>query len=428
MGIQMSKIPALVQEKITAFLSVEDMRTLMHVCKDIHDHIVSQRQFWVMSARHFYGKDPMLFARLRDPELFETHVLIEHICSAHTIFMETQENILENKYRDEVIEISNGSYGGIISMAVDDKAAIVAVFSNYRLRIYSLLRFGDPPIGFSRHNLVSSMVLHGNIVFIRPARRFRQHHTDVFNWKIGSSLTSLTPAAADAIGLDLKKSEQFLVAYNKAEHAALAYPLVENGYEVNPFSVPFEADMLLEDLCVCKNYILALFEKEKKLIFRQYLITSSEVAREFSDTHPISVGGPRFGFPYIFVTQTPNSAVSNGNEVRELWNNGPHTTYAASVRIPGPDITVGIEGGAIHGSVFSGPMIGGSFAFFIDTYGDETEVIYIGNHSDVIRQIRSLECDASWNIAPVGLSYVFTQESRIVLRRFFDVARADIVL
>ena len=61
MGAEVSKIPELVQDRISNYLSVTDAVTLSHADDDIDAAVKMNCQFWLKKAKHLHFLDPFTF-------------------------------------------------------------------------------------------------------------------------------------------------------------------------------------------------------------------------------------------------------------------------------------------------------------------------------------------------------------------------------
>ena len=135
----------LVHGKILSYVSVNDANSLMYTCKDWYREVVANRPFWLEKARQLYEKDPSHFQRLRDPMIFNPLALMKHVCAANAEFMAIKAQIFSG--RSAATECIIQPFGQQIQYiaAVPVFSLLVVAFAN-KIKIYSRLHFGDPPV------------------------------------------------------------------------------------------------------------------------------------------------------------------------------------------------------------------------------------------------------------------------------------------
>ena len=73
---------------------------------------------------------------------------------------------------------------------------------------------GQGPIRTVRVQPLREMILHGPVIFMRDLPRCEEFHTEVHNWRLNIGMAALRPGYMRICGAPLKKSYNFLLAYD----------------------------------------------------------------------------------------------------------------------------------------------------------------------------------------------------------------------
>ena len=134
MGVQVSKIPKLVQDKILDYISVTDAVALSR-CGDGPDIAVRHnRHFWLKKAKKLHFLDPITFAALDNAPILRLHELRRAVIDA--------DQLLQSAYRRldarQDVESRKNLESEIILIAVDERVGNIAVqLFNKKTLIYS---------------------------------------------------------------------------------------------------------------------------------------------------------------------------------------------------------------------------------------------------------------------------------------------------
>ena len=426
MGNLISHIPELAIDRILFYLRVEDAKFLMSTCRLFEQKIQQNRPFWLAKAIYIYNKDPTVFMRLKDPKFFQHEALVGHVCKADSIL----NDILENIYTADSNEVQLGLEDKVECMSIDERAGLIVVhLHNYKTMIYSLLRFGDPPLRVIDTAIVDELVIHGDILFLRHSQDPLLYHADVYNWRINLPMASLAPRR-NATALMMKKSNRFLGTYDANDHCMCLYPLVENGYDKNPLKISFPEDAHLFDYSVRDRTLLAIFARSNEYIFMKFCIETRGVIQEFLVASPLRGHDPKIAFPHIMVTRVTRS--TEGLDIPPVFN-GPFYVHGARMRILGEtrngfmgprDIIM--QGQIVADGIINDQSGDAQFLFIDNGLNECVRVVYIGDpdcvfrEADIAPEVHRSAPYESCLIASFGLSFVFVGDGELVLRRFYQ--------
>ena len=426
MGNFLCKLPLLVRDNILEFLRVEDVKNLMRVDDQVQASIGSHRSFWIREAESLYYIDPALFMRLKSHHLFNDDALVRLVCDAHTKYLETVGNILAANSEDMVHSVGRK----IITIAIDEEAGRIAVsLDNDTLEIHSLLRLRDPPLRSVCIEGIHHMVLHRDVVFLRHTRCPSKYHTDVYNWRIGMNMLSLTPGSEDIGCFRLKFSNRFLLAFDHPAQCTLAYQLNGAGYCVHPFRVPLPQPGYMRDHGTRDDRLFALLEVGRKWEFYELNIFDGRVLRAFLVAAPCFLYNPKIAYPYVMVTQVNRHHIPH-RQRRSPPPYGaaraPFYAYGPRILIDGPDDVV-LEANPIHsdGGIKCASSRG-NFIFIADGRNEHSKIIFVGDPTLPFRPSDFAEHvyhggPCSPGIVSFGLSVIFVQRDLLVFRNYSGV-------
>lgn len=425
MGNSLCKLPLLVRENILEFLRVEDVKNLIRADDRVRASIVSHRSFWVREAERLYYIDPALFMRLKSHHLFNDDALVRLVCDAHARYLKTVGNILAANSEDVVHSVGQK----IITVAIDEEAGNIALsLGNQMLEIHSLLRLRDPPLRTVCIEGIHHMVLHRNVVFLRHTRCPDKYHTDVYNWKAGLDMASLTPGSDDIGCFRLKFSNRFLLAFDHPAQCTLAYQLNGAGYCVNPFRVPLPRPGYMRDQGTRDDRLFALLEVGSKWEFCELNILDGRTLRVFLVAAPCFLYNPKIAYPYIMVTQV------NRHHVAHIGRHSPRFDTAARVLFYAYGPRILIDG--LNNDVLTADPIHsdggikcassrGNFILIGDGRNEHSKIIFVGDPSLPFRPSDFAEHvytggPCSPGIVSFGLSVVFVQRDLLIVRKYYD--------
>lgn len=407
MGNHISRAPVLIQDNIMSFLSVQDAKNLMMVDENSNAMAAESRGFWLRKAKILHYTDPAAFSRLNEAEDFETEQLLQYVIRSDNMFQEALQNIRTGASEEMTINFEDK----IHKIAVDVVSGTIALQMNYfDTHIYSLLRFGDPPLKslYSTPG-IEEMILHGSILFFRPSRHPQQFHTDAMEWHEEVYRTSLGPPVDLDDYLPLKNSEEILLSANSATSQIQAYRLFSSGYDPAAVVVHIPNGEKLVDYAAKEDRIIAITKRQR--FFKVVTIDSNNgnVLQRFLLRHRTSAYDPRIAYPYILLA-------------KKTFDLDIQYTISSSVYIPHamPDERQQAE--FMSGPLIHVPTTRGRFAFFERTYENDSRVVPLDSlTSDLISEI-ALPTGGSYNILSYGLAFIYIENRRcLVYKRFCPI-------
>ena len=414
-----NSLPATACDVVLSHLRVIDAKQLMVTSKAFLWHIRRNRPFWIQRAEELYEKDPFIFIRLKDPSLFPTPALVKHVCKADAVLQDTIGRI----HAGTAVEGTYGLEDAVECLAVDEKACLLLVqLQQYRTLIFDLRRFGDPPLRTMTGMWITGAVLHGNLIFYRNPRKHKHYHADVRNWKVDVPMASLEPRWND-MSLHLKKSDHFLVAYDRRRHCARAYPLVVNGYEKDPISVLFPNGSTLLDFAVREDIVLTIFldRSDGSHHYKSFKVRTNAIVQQFAIEAPPDMTHCRISYPYILIALLPDASVFR----RHAFN-----VYGLRIRITGDNHRVFGESRILaicssvrDTSIVHRPSAGTPSQFILidDGVNEVTYISHVGEPGDPLRVTDTI-IDA-WPLdaaVSFGLSVIFVRECLVTFRRYAE--------
>ena len=417
MGNNLSAFPVTAQDIVLSYLNVTDAKQLMSAHEFFQTQVRQNRPFWLKRARILYAKDPAVFLRLRNPDLFPRHALIEHVCTADTLLQDTIGQIANGEAIEGVYEFEDK----VVCMALDEKACLLVIhLHNYRTEIFNLLRFGDPPLRIIDAINIEEVVIHGDLLFYREPNEPETYHADVLNWRINIPMASLEPRM-DHVSPFFAKSDEFLAVYDDHAHCARAYPLVVNGYEKDAIPVLFPNDADFHDMAVREDIILVILRKRgtECLAFKSFKIRSNAILQHFQIHCPSKIVRARIAYPHILLAQPPPAALRH-----TVYN-----VYGSRILIPGNNQRVFGNRQLLASNLIESPTNGdfAQFVFISDGLNERTDICHVGETGSALRRTDTAPfCWPLNGIVSFGLSVIFTRQHEIVFRRY--APSADIVL
>ena len=412
--------PHVVQSKILSYFQIRDAIAFALTCKDNYEMVTENRVFWTAKARHLHERDPMLFMRLRDPTEFELPALIKHVSRGQNTFEEIEENLRLGNHYEKWLHLNSA----VRCMDVDEKNCLLAVYlRNDQLRIYPLLRFGDPPYRVLDAPEMDRITLHGDIVFHRPPVCPSTYHTDITNWNIKLDMASLQPDLSSMGEYDLKKSDHYIAAYNEAREQILAYPLSDNGLDINPISVAVPPDTQMTDFALRQKSVLFILTKMDEHRYVEVDIRSNVILREFRVAAPAILHTPKLAYPHILVNITPKIS----RETTYYVPTGVLTIMGARICLLGNNQSARMHNRITGGNTLHNTSQTGNFAFFPNFHQSQTGVAYVGN-SDTFPHPCRTSVTPPRAFAPFGLSYLYANQNVVSFRRFYTIENSDIFL
>ena len=412
MGNNLSAFPVTAQDIVLSYLNVSNAKYLMSTNKYLLTQIRQNQRFWIRRAKILFEKDPALFIRLREPELFPRPALVRHVCAADTLLQSTVRRISNGDAVEEVFECADK----VECIALDEKACILLVhLHNYRTLIFDLLRFRDPPLRIIDALNIEEVVVHGDILFFRATADPEVYHADVLNWRANLPMASLEPRQ-EYIQPFLSKSDNFLAVYDHRANCARAYPLFTNGYEKDSIPVLFPNGTALKDMAVTEDLIMAIFRfrGSSNHVFKSFKIGSNAIIQQFH----IDVQEPllpvRIFFPYIILVRRPSID-------RLARMHGVYEIYGSRILIPGDDRRVLGQQEILASGVIESPTNGtaAQFLFLQDFYNEHTIICHVGANGGSLRRTdRAPFCWPPNAILSFGLSVIYTRQREIIFRRY----------
>ena len=427
MGNLLGKLPLLAQERILGYLRVEDAKSLMRCDNDLKAGVIGNRRFWVRNAVQLFNIDSCLFMRLKSHHLFDDEALADHVCKAHSVYLEAIGSVLANYSEDLTRNLDRH----VETIAIDEEACLIAIhFEDCRTEVLSLLRLGDPPLRTTYHLEIHHMVLHGHILFSRTAKDPENFHTDVYNWYIGLPMSSLGPGCAEPGYFRLRHSDRYLLAYCPIRHGTMAYRLDRQGLTGPPLFVQFplseprgagrgaRGSKRICDQATKDESLFVILELDDANVFYEFHIPSGVKKRRFLVGNPADLHSPRFAYPYIMVTALPCENRGPYQQDLEALNN--FFVYGPRIYIPGSDDSIELGALIYAGGGIKNPSHRGQFLFIADGFSGHTKIIFIGDRSSPVRPIDFAErCYPLAAIVSFGLSVVFVKGSQLVYRRYY---------
>ena len=419
MGNNLSVFPVTAQDIVLSYLNVFDAKRLMSANKFLFTQVKQNQCFWLKKAKILYEKDPAIFMRLRDPDLFSPWALVRHVCAADAVLQRTIANI----NRGEALESSYRLVDEVTSMAIDEKACLLVVHldCHQRTEVFDLRRFGDPPLKVIHGFWIADIVIHGSLFFFRPPRDYDRFHADVYNWRVNVPMASLEPRFWDMeTSRPMVRSDLFLAAYDKRAHCARAYPLCNNGYERGPIAVYFPSGTLLHDMAVRDDVVLAILlnSSDGSQHFKSFKVGSNAVLQQFAIEAPTRITHSRIAYPFILIAHPPVVRVARP---RAFHTYGPriHITGNDHRVIGGPEM-LAICQDIRSSSVTESPTHGNGheFVFLSDMINTRTIISHVGEPGTPFRLTDTAEGCWSPCILSFGLSVIFAREHRLVFRRY----------
>ena len=396
-------------ERIIHYLPIPDIIQLCHADEECFILIRRNRLLWQSRAQQFFDLDPSLFARFAMTESDPLHDLVPAVCRADAMVTSVKANIES----DNQIIRTHPVGGEVVLMSVDQKKRRVAVqLRTNIIRIYNLERMDGHVCGFESHRL-QEMVLHGSVLFKREAANPSVFHTDVYSWTVEVEMKGLHPGYQRNCPAPLKRCDEHLMAYDRINHAALAYPLYLDGYHVHPHVVPFPPNTFLHDYAIRKNVIYAILSDGTAFVFVDFVLPSGEPNRKLVIATPTELHEPRISFPYVLITQRPFNHDGNRRNIG---------VYGARIWIPGTYARV--EGGTTVVADYMVDPVSSSeyFLFLRDLRHSRTYVVRLGDMDTSFGVVDTINSEEEPIIASYGLSFVYCYSNRLVIRSYADEA------
>lgn len=290
---------------------------------------------------------------------------------------------------------------------MDGLNCTVAIQICYKqLHVYSLLRFGDPPLKIITSPYIDNMVLHGNLIFIRPPYD-GAFHTDVINWKDEVGPPSLKPSFKNSNRHSLRKSATMLLSVDSYTREILAYTFSKDAWD-SPMKQGYGRREHLVDYAANHDLIIGIFRKrDKRLIYRSFNPFKQEIIRTF--VLPPSGNGTeaQLIYPYVIFQ---GRFFSNHREKYEFRSCASLYTQTQHPRMREHAVFG-------HYAIKVTPSSQSPF-FFIESYESIECLVY---HMDRLASFRVVAdgITDSYDIAPMGLSFLFVRDRReVVFRRF----------
>ena len=410
---QTLKIPELIQDNLLSFLSVCDVTKLMEADNRLKDQISGNRPFWIQQAKRLYECDPTLYSLFKDPYVYDDQ-LVYHVIRAGEHYADTKEAILKGPPDEFSIPMPDL----IHHLAVDEFEDVIAVVMTTEIRIFSIQRFGDPPLRTFPTDRINEIIIQGNMIITRPPCNAEAHHADIRNWKVDIRTASLGPALVKPRDYPLKKSRKFLLAYDKKAHAAVAYPFLEDGFISKPTLFHYPRNTKMIDYAMKDGDILAIISDHNSHCFFRYSIAKGVTIKSFLVATPAHFHVPTIAFPFVLVTQSPLPSRPPRVYMDDVVFDVRVHIYGARIHIPGADWRALVESRFIGDKMIQVPSIG-QFCFIRDRTSLDVLVIYVGSYDAPFRYIDvAARSNGMPEVVSAGLSYFFSRGMQLVRRRF----------
>ena len=334
MGLQVSRIPELVQNEILNYLSITDAVALIGVGGDAATAVKHNRQFWQKKAKQLHFLDPVTFRSLDSAPALRIHEIRRMVLDADRMLKRARLRL--DARQDAETRKDVGSE--ITFIAVDEKLGNVAVqLFNNTTQIYSLERFDDPPTILQNPHTITEIALHSELLFFRPPVDRKHHHTDVVRWPIRDNhpqipqprTAHLGPSFGDIEILRpfaplpgdghirfypdeklvnpvyrMRKSTNMLLVHDPIGNSLLTYLLASEWFNPSAIKYRLSVDEKLHDHAARENLVILVIEIGGQFFYRSYDPIAHEVRRQFRFGSNIANTRPHIVFPFIFMYRT----------------------------------------------------------------------------------------------------------------------------
>ena len=401
-----ASIPLPCWERVLSYLPLPDVQSLMKSNSDVCELIHQNRYFWHERAQQFYRLDPSAFSVLSNSETDILYGLVQRVCRAWIHLEATEGNVATDVHSTMDYDMK----GDVLLISVDQLYGRIAVhFEEGETRIFDIENMGQGPIRTVRVQPLREMILHGPVIFMRESPRREEFHTEVHNWRLDIGMAALRPGYMRICGAPLKKSYDFLLAYDMHCHAALAYPLTKEGYKVEPLSIKFPSGTVLHDHDIIKSRIYTVLAQDGAAYFMEFSLPNGELVKRYLIACPIEFHEPRIAYPYVLITQRP----FNGDLARQ--NSG---IYGARIRIPGNINRVTSDRFVVADELLDTPTTSDYYIFLKDIANNNVKIVVVGDPSAPFHVVDTVPLTDNCVIAAWGLSIIYVRDTRLVIRRY----------
>ena len=409
-------IPLPARDLVASYLSVFDIQNVMAANRALRVSLSQDRPLWVKRAAYFYEMDPILFEELGRPDDFETEDLGWKVGFSYTTLSRTLLNISShannpdlNAPTEETLALPNR----VRNLSVDQVAGRVALeFEHSVIKIYDLENLSAEPLRSIVPNPRSKQILlHGAMVFMRRPNEPDLYHCDIYNWRVDVNMASLEPPYEDARAIPLRASKNFLIAFDRGRHSALAYSLSAVGYSVEPTVIKWCSETCFIDHQIHNDTLLCLGTRYGSYFYFDVHIPSGEYRRHFLVASPVDFHFPRLAFPFVLVTQRP---------IMSPVDAGDFNIFGARILVSDCRTRCGYRRYLMAEYKVPSSSSNDQFIFLVNTQNRTIDVVYNGYPGPIFAKVDSLpiRCQLNAPVASYGLSYVFVTGNQLKIRRF----------
>ena len=407
-GNPIAVLPELVHDEILSYMTVREAINLMDSDEAVRERIENNRTFWLKRARKYSEIDPRVFHSLDDVESLSNRDLVHEVCQAEEVYCEALQNIETNHSEDDILHLTHAAE----TLAFDPQTHNLAVLlTNGNIEIFSTSRFGDPPLK-TIYNMIhfDEILIHGDVLFLRPPINCDQFHTDVLQWRMDIPMASLSPSYHQMQRV-LKRSDSYLLAPCLVANTILVYSLCPLGYNVNHMCIHVARRGRIVDCAAYDSHALVILKTQDRFIFLEFDIESGgQLLKEFLVADPATFISPSIAFPWVLVSQNalgvpyPNSSI-----------------YGARRPIPGNRHPILDESFIIATDRLADPLTSSQFLFLSNVETNDVRVVYIGEDSTIFQQLDVIQTvNDTAVVISTGLAYVFARGSTLVRRRYSE--------
>ena len=458
MGVQVSKIPKLVQDKILDYISVTDAVALSRCGYGPDIAVRHNSHFWLKKAKKLHFLDPITFAALDSAPILRLHELRRAVIDA--------DQLLQSAYRRldarQDFESRKNLESEIILIAVDERVGNIAVqLFNKKTLIYSLQHFDEPPTVIENPHAITDIAIHGDYLFFRPPVDRKFHHTDAMRWTTRDNCPLLSrprnvhlgPSFGDIEVLRpfppspggsllcfypdekvvnpmyrMRKSSNMLLVHDPIGNELHSYLLASDFF--NPSAIRYRLDIheKLRDHAARENIVLMIVEVDGQFLYRSYNPVAHQVVRQFRVASNIANKQPSINFPYIFIYQVdPVFEVPVGELMNLPCGYRPgrirHKAFYIPAQCPNVDLRFSV-GPSPPRFV---PSTRNFFLFFAEQHQWNVEILRadeISRSSEAVSPDPYFDFTDSPVFASLGLSIFYARNNTLVYKRFAIPPRA----
>ena len=256
---------------------------------------------------------------------------------------------------------------------------------------------------------------------MRPPVDQSSHHFDVYDWESYMPLLAVPPRYALAKVRPLKKSDEFLVAFDSGADRLLAYPIARDRFSPNPIRIAYDDGTaercLLYDYNINDAQLLLIVERDYVYFFcERYDVHTGLMLQRILVAFPAVFHEPRLAYPHILIAQMPATSSPFVDESHRIF--GLNLVLDDPLRVNNrPEIPRQFGWIPAHMPLL-GPSVG-NFLALVDFGIQRTHFVYTGDFrfrlTEHVKEPISPFC-----FAPFGLSFLYAHGNDVTLVRFFE--------